>query len=103
MFGGCMKKIIAAVGTLALAGGLAIAVGAPASAGAGCVPGIGANVTYNYSFTTDSNGLCGQIGASTYFSPSPGIEQYSSWRYSTTAYVESYRLATMIYNFHRWS
>ncbi|HEY4752352.1 MAG TPA: hypothetical protein VIH37_03640 [Candidatus Limnocylindrales bacterium] len=93
---------MAVVATLALAGGLAIAAGAPASA-AGCVRGDGDVFSSNYAYTLDANGMCGTLGANTYYSPMPGIEAYSGWVYSSTNYVESRHIATMIYGYHSGS
>lgn len=98
-----MKKIFAAAGTLALGGGLALGAVAPASASAGCVRLDGNVWSSHYAYTVDSNGLCGTLGANTYYSPNPGIEHYSGWVYSASNYVESRHLATMIYGYHSGS
>ena len=97
-----IRKAVAVGGTLALAGGPAIAAGAPASA-AGCVRGDGNAFASNYAYTLDANGLCGTLGANTYYSPTPGIEVYSGWVYSSSNYLESRHIATMIYGYHSGS
>lgn len=97
-----MKKSMAVLGTLALAGGLAIAAGAPASA-AGCSRADGNAWAANYAYTVDANGSCGTLGANTYYSPTPGVEVYSGWVYSSTNYVESRHIATMIAGLHSGS
>lgn len=98
-----MKKILAMVGAVGLSAGIALISAMPASAAGGCQRLDTEVWASNYAATMDLNNGCGMLGANTYFSPNPGIEHYSGWQYSTTNYVESKHLATMIRGYHSGS